>query len=90
METYQTLAPAYVELLQKAIGGKNRLEYFNEYREYKLATSPLKQVIKNEKGEFLELATGLTIPLNQIISLNNIFFPGYEDYEEVLSVRCSR
>ncbi|MDQ1088242.1 MULTISPECIES: hypothetical protein [unclassified Siphonobacter] len=90
METYQTLAPAYVELLQKAIGNKNRLEYFNEYREYKLADSPLKQLITNEKGEFLELATGQTIPLNQIISLNSIFFPGYEDYQEVLSVRCSR
>ncbi len=90
METYQTLAPAYVELLQKAIGNKNKLEFFNEYREYKMAASPLKQLIKNEKGEFLELASGQTIPLSEIISLNTIFFPGYEDYEEVLSIRCSR
>ncbi|WP_420154079.1 hypothetical protein [Siphonobacter sp.] len=90
METYQTLAPAYVELLTKAVGHKNKLEYFNEYREYKATASPFKNVVKNETGEFLELATGVQIPLSQIISLNNVFFPGYEDYEEVLGMRCSR
>ena len=90
METYQTLAPAYVAMLEKAVGNKNKLEYFNAYREYNATAAPFKKIIKNETGEFLELATGVIIPLSQIISLNNVFFPGYEDYEEVLGMRCSR
>ncbi|MFT4031981.1 MAG: hypothetical protein QM669_06145 [Siphonobacter sp.] len=90
METFQSIVPAFVEMLQKAIGHKSTLEYFNSYREYTSTASPLKKLLKNEKGEFVELASGDLIPLDQIITLNGVFFPNYEEYTEVLGMRCSR
>lgn len=90
METFETLAQGYVDLLRQSIGQKVILDYFNEYREYKSSPSPLKRIAKSEEGEFVETAFGVRIPLNRIIALNGVYFPGYEDYEEVLSARCSR
>lgn len=90
METFETLAQGYVDLLRQSAGQKVVLDYFNEFREYKSTGSPLKRLVKSEAGEFVETAAGVLVPLAKIIALNGVYFPGYEDYEEVLSARCSR
>lgn len=88
---YKPLDRIFYGLLETAVATRKKVlvEYFNEYRQLHTLGGLPKALVRDDDGEFLEMATGERIRLDRLIVLDGQFFPGYEDFSDLFAARCS-
>lgn len=60
-----------------------RLEYLTDLNEFIKADVLIKQLVHKDSADWLELATGETVPLDRIVSVSGNLsprYPGYDNY----------
>ena len=57
-----------------------RLEYLTDLSEFIKTDVLIKQLIQEDESEWLELATGETIPLDRVVSVSGNLSPRYPGY----------
>jgi Rho-binding antiterminator len=82
MTEYKMVAPEFKEIVQNLVsqGKYCRVQYFSNIDEFLTVRAKLKNLQTEIDGEFLQLASGENIRLDQIYRLDDHVNPGYQDY----------
>lgn len=57
-----------------------QIQFFNSYHEFHTVQGIIKAFV--EQDDFVELAAGEHIPFSGLVSINGVFMPGYEHFED--------
>ncbi|GAA4446216.1 hypothetical protein GCM10023189_01090 [Nibrella saemangeumensis] len=80
---YKSIEPGFYEEI-KAVAAQRklvRMEYLTDLHEYIRADALLKRMYAEGDAEFIELASGATIRLDSIVSIDGKLSPDYPGYE---------
>ena len=82
MDTNKPLTTDFQEVLNKVIEQRifSKIQYRTELQEFITVTSLIKEKVRENEVESVALANGESIRLDQIVSINGVISPGYEDY----------
>jgi len=82
MTEYKQVLPEFKAVVQELVaqGKYSRVQYFSAINEFLTIRTKLKNLQTEQDGEFLQLATGENIRLDQIYRLDDHVNPGYQDY----------
>ncbi|GAA4411926.1 hypothetical protein GCM10023187_38410 [Nibrella viscosa] len=81
--TYKPIDPGFYEEIKSAVAQRKlvRMEYLTDLHEYIRADALLKRIYTEDDAEYIELASGATIRLDKIVSIDGKLSPDYPGYE---------
>jgi Rho-binding antiterminator len=81
---YQPIACSFYDIIVEHASRKAycRIRYYTELRELMTVNAVIRDVFTRHKEEFMTLASGETVRLDNIISIDNIFSPTYASYRD--------
>ena len=87
METSKPVAADFQEELKNVIEQRvfSKIQYRTDLQEFITVTSLIKEKMAESGEEWVELVNGGRVRLNQIVSINGVISPGYEDY---MAISC--
>lgn len=80
---YKPIDPGFYEEIKLAAAQRKlvRMEYLTDLHEYIRADALLKRLYIENEAEYVELASGVTIRLDKIVSIAGKLSPDYPGYE---------
>lgn len=82
MSAYQPVACALYDFITKQASRKAycRIRYYTKLREFMTVNAVITDIFARNKEEFIVLASGETVHLDNIISIDDTFSPIYASY----------
>lgn len=76
-----SVAPSDIDFRAAIVPGKFvRLEYLTDLNEFIKTDVTIKQLLRQDGMEWLELATGESVPLDRVVSVSGKLSPRYPGY----------
>jgi hypothetical protein len=87
METNKPVAADFQQELKKVIEQRvfSKIQYRTDLQEFITITSLIREKVTENGEDWVELANGGKIRLDQVVSINGVVAPGYEDY---MAISC--
>ncbi|WP_250631791.1 hypothetical protein [Rhodoflexus caldus] len=84
MSDYQPVACSFYDFITEQASRKAycRIRYYTELREFMTVNAVITDVFTRNKEEFIALASGETVRLDNIISIDDTFSPIYASYRD--------
>ncbi len=81
--TYKPIDSGFYEEIKLAAAQRKlvRMEYLTDLHEYIRTDALLKRMYTEDDAEFIELASGATVRLDRIVSIDGKLSPDYPGYE---------
>ncbi len=84
METYKPIDCGFYDILEANATQKRytKIQYYTDIHEFITTNAVIKNLITAQGEEFMELATGELIRLDQIVKIDETFAPHYAGYQD--------